>query len=1413
MNFSLSLRRLFFALSAALALAAGLRAATTPDPIFTAQELTQGYAEGSLLAFPHAAHRATADAAEAREGHRLIKKFARFNDLRVLAPAAGETTAEAITRLRATGRYEFVEPDYLIHADVTPNDSNFAAQWSLANTGASNGVVGADISALAAWDTLHDAPSVIVAVIDSGARLTHGDLAANLWRNPAPTIGDINGIRATGGRGTITNGDPTDDNGHGTHVSGIIGAVGNNGSAGAGVTGVAWKVQLMPLKFLTSTGTGATSDAVACIDYAIAHGASIINASYGESGGNLSLPQYLAIKSARDAGIIFVAAAGNDTANLDVSPHYPASYPLDNVLAVGATGRRDDLASYSNYGAAVELFAPGSEILSTAYTSDTASIVYSGTSMAAPHVSGALALLKARFPSDTPRQLINRLLRSVDPLPILAGRAQTRGRLNLARALTSTDNRPFNDDFADRALLSNDNITARASNVGASREANEPAPGGLTGGGGSLWWQWTSTTGGSVTIGTTADSNYDTVLAVYTGSTLATLTPVASNDNAPGGTGTNSRVTFNALPGVAYQIAVEGKNGATGLAVLEISTIPANDAFASPVDLTGLSATLTATNKGASREAGEPSILGNAGGTSLWYRWTAPVSGRFQIAVSSTDLDPIAAVYTGTSLSALTLVAANDDDRADHANTSSLVSFDAIAGTTYRFTVDVKSGSGLFTLTLNDTLWQAAATDSITPSPTVAPDGTIYAGSADKYLYAFNPDGTEKWRYATSGTLDSASAAVSADNIVYVGSNDGIVYALKSDGSLLWSKSIDSAATTAVAASNSIALAADGTLYLKATDGYVYALNPADGSRKWRAFINGADPSHYGSPSIGADATVYCGSSNNSLYALNPADGSKVWTFAPATADGGIYSPPAIDAAGNLYFTTLTGAIYSVTATGTQRWRYLSGGNCTSSPALSADGATLYYGGYDKNLYALATANGALRWTAPLGDEVRASSPAVDANGVIYIGCYDGKIYAINADGSLKRTWATGAFIRSSPAIAGTTLYVGSNDHKLYVMNLGVSAAGGPWPQYRANARRIGRTVVESLAITTQPNATTAVLGTSVSFAINAVGTGPLAYQWFKDNVVLTAVTSATYTIPAVTAAQAGLYTVRITGPHGTVTSTAALLTVNPAPTGLTGRLSNLSVLTTLSANQILAVGLTMSGGPKPVLLRAAGPGLSAFNIPGFMADPKLTLFNGSTPIATNDNWGTPSSNIADVAAANVALGAFPFASADSLDAALVAKNIDGGRTMQVSGPTAGTVIVEAYDAGAGNTPRLTNLSALNFVSASNPLIAGFTIAGTGTKTVLIRAIGPGLTALGVGGALADPKLELYNSAQVKIAENDTWSAALASTFTSVGAFALPANSKDAALVVTLAPGGYTVQVSGVAGTTGQAIVEVYELP
>lgn len=263
-----------------------------------------------------------------------------------------------------------------------------------------------------------------------------------------------------------------------------------------------------------------------------------------------------------------------------------------------------------------------------------------------------------------------------------------------------------------------------------------------------------------------------------------------------------------------------------------------------------------------------------------------------------------------------------------------------------------------------------------------------------------------------------------------------------------------------------------------------------------------------------------------------------------------------------------------------------------------------------------------------------------------------------------------------------------------------------------------------------------------------------------------------------------------------------------PPPTGTTARLANLSVRTTMAAGQTLIMGFTLQGGAKSVLLRAVGPGLAPFGVSGTMSDPRLALFKDTGQLDANDNWGGGSA--LSVAFSSVGAFALP---ATSLDAALL-RTMDGGHTAQVTGTGAGVVLVEAYDAGTGTSPRLVNVSARNRVGTGDDiLIAGFNIAGTGTKQLLVRAIGPTLAGFGVDAPLSDPKLEIYSDTGVKITENDNWAASLATTFSAVGAFPLTAGSRDAALLTTLTTGSYTVQVSGVGGGTGEGLIEIYELP
>lgn len=1123
-----SLVFLFLALTAV----AQAAPATPSEPIlFTAHELAQGYRETVVIAKPRA-DAVDVERAEAAEGLRVRQRFSRVGNVRVLELDGSEPPGEAIARLRATGRYEFVEPDYIVSTAVEPNEAPFQSGqlWGLRNTGVQNGVAGADIDVAPAWDIIREAPEVVVAIIDTGANLTHQDLAPNLWRNPSPTFNDIHGARFIGG---VQGGTPTDDNGHGTHIAGTIGAVGNNG---IGIAGIAWRVKIMVVKSFNSSGSGAMSDIVAGINYAIDHGAHIINGSYGLGGiTSFSDVQFEALTAARNAGIIFVAAAGNSAANLDVARAYPASHALDNLVSVGNSTRRDDIGHNSNYGAAVDLFAPGSEILSLAHSSATGTTSLSGTSMAAPHVTGALALLKARFPADTYRQLINRLLRGVDRVENFVGKSQTGGRLNLLNALNTANdangNRPFNDDFARRPRLNASNVALRAHNGGATGESGEPVHA-VSAGRNTIWWEWVAPIDSTVSVNTSG-SAYDTVLAVYTGGAVNALTPVAANDDADGGVVT-SRVAFTAVAGTSYQIAVEGKTGQAGLTLLNLGTTPSNDSFASAKVLTGISVHVTADNPNSSRESGEPSIQGWPGGLSLWYRWTAPRSGRFHISTTSADFDPLLGIYTGTNVAALTAVATD----LGTSDLGAMCVIEAVAGTSYAIVVDsrVATDFGRFTLTLSDALWQAEMNDSVTSAAAIGSDGTIYVGSTDRFLYALRPDGTRKWTFLTDGAIDVSSPALASDGTIYVAAGytgTGALYALNPDGTLRWRHNFSSM----VPAANSPAVGVDGTIYIKPSDGYLYAIDPL-GAEKWRYNVNGR--LSYASPTVAKDGTIYIGSEDRKLYALRP-DGTLRWTF---TADEEIYTAPALDAAGNLYFTVLTlGHLYSLTPDGALRWVYRNAAvGSSSSPAISADGETVYFGGYDSKLHAVKTATGERRWAYTLGGEVRASSPAVDANGVIYIGSYDYKLYAINFDGTLQRTWSVGNWIRSSPTIHGTTVYVGSNDHRFYAFDIGTGPAGGPWPQYRQNVRRLGRGLASPIVVQPPANAAASVGGT-VTLNSN-FGGDFTAIRWQHNGVDVPGKTGATLNLSDLESGDAGLYTAVATNGTDTVTTAPAIVGV-----------------------------------------------------------------------------------------------------------------------------------------------------------------------------------------------------------------------------------------------------------------------------
>lgn len=362
--------------------------------------------------------------------------------------APGETVENKLTAASMSPDVELAQPNYIYHALEKPDDPLFKLQWGLLDTGQNvmsmHGKRGADIKMPFAWDRATGSNDIVVAVIDSGIDYTHPDLADNVWTNPSPGndgyANDIHGINAITGSG-----DPFDDLGHGSHVSGIIGAVGDNA---LGICGINWHVSIMALKFLDSTGSGTTANAVTCINYAVNEKKAgvdvrVINASWGgPAGGSVDQILQAAIQTASDNGILFVAAAGNNGSDNDTEPMYPASFNnISGVISVAATSMNDKLAYFSDYGKnTVNVAAPGVNILSAWPASlsgnGTPYMVESGTSMAAPHVSGLAALTASVNKSLTAAQIKSLILDNADylKLPLITG-----GRINAARTIGAAE--------------------------------------------------------------------------------------------------------------------------------------------------------------------------------------------------------------------------------------------------------------------------------------------------------------------------------------------------------------------------------------------------------------------------------------------------------------------------------------------------------------------------------------------------------------------------------------------------------------------------------------------------------------------------------------------------------------------------------------------------------------------------------------------------------------------------------------------------------------------------------------------------------------------------------------------------------------------------------------------------------------
>ncbi|MFP4156160.1 MAG: DUF2341 domain-containing protein [Opitutales bacterium] len=579
----------------------------------------------------------------------------------VTPDGAPQAIAELVARPEVRRDLRTVETDGIVRAsDTIPNDPRYPELWGMPN-----------INAPAVWDdrtsaTRPDGEKIIIGVIDTGVNYNHPDLADNMWTNPNPgsygsgITGDVHGINAL-----AMSGDPMDDQGHGTHVAGTVAAVGNNNT---GVVGVAWDAEIMALKFLGADGSGTIGGAVTCLDYAIEHGAHLTNNSWG--GGPFTQSFYDLLEVARDQGQLFVAAAGNSANNNSENPSYPASYEVNNIVAVAATTSSDNLASFSSYGPDnVLLGAPGLDVLS-AYFEDPWYRTFSGTSMASPHVAGAAALLMAEFEDESYEVIKARLAESARQLPALQGRTITEGTLDLEQAFQVAEDGNLNV-----------RVTVRSADDGSVVFEGEDAVISLT------VTDLVPVSGATITA--TADP---------AGPDGESITFV-ENVDAPGSYSADYTLpTFaegeTREMDVSLAIDAAGKNAFTDTLSVEIQTRPANRFFADALELDATDPGTTVINNTFAET--EPDEVGRIDfaryARSLWYKWTPDTVGSVEINTigSERDGEPMEtalAVYTSDvdnpTLADLDKVAENAYIEL-FVNMASRVTFDILEpGTTY----------------------------------------------------------------------------------------------------------------------------------------------------------------------------------------------------------------------------------------------------------------------------------------------------------------------------------------------------------------------------------------------------------------------------------------------------------------------------------------------------------------------------------------------------------------------------------------------------------------------------------------------------------------------------------------------------------------------------------------------------------
>ena len=711
-------------------------------------------------------------------------KTAAGTDPKVLA----DNLAARIAVLRDSGLFSYVGPDYLVKPLITePADARFrdGTLWGLRNTGQNGGVAGADViadpdgSSTNAWDITTGSKDVIVAVVDTGVRYTHQDLARQMWVNTKEVPGngvdddgngyvdDVYGINALAGSG-----DPWDDQGHGTHVAGTIGAAANDGYPHVGV---AWNVRLMACKFLGAFG-GFNSDAIESINYAVANGARVINASYG--GGAFDEVERDAIFAASTNGVLFVAAAGNESTENDLIPAFPASYDVENIISVAALDRKDKLAWFSNFGrTTVHLGAPGTEIFSSWNGSDSDYNTIEGTSMASPHVAGVAALILGANPGASMVEMRERILRTTVPVEDLANRTLTGGRVNAYRALMAKSDTLMEMLFSPRtnsAVLISTNFTIQLTLSDLFPITNATVTGEVLGSSnitGSTNLLIPFLNDGVLPDVRTNDNVYTAVVDVtpfmdppLSGILTLQVVGLATNDFP--------------VPGSVSR--------GTNTVVYYLVDRPPNDSFAGADKVLPEGAfgdgIILATNTYATLETGEPVHAGvSKVSSSLWWNWSPASDSRALVDTAGSSFDTVLAVYTGDRLDRLTKVAS----AAGGVQRRVSLQFDAKRGGTYRIAVAGTDTNQIGNIRLR--IQPDGRPDRIAPVAAISSplNGTTYAVSRiDVSGTAYDPEpdasGVKQVFVSVNGAIGSATRGTTnwtATAVLLPGANTLEVYA------------------------------------------------------------------------------------------------------------------------------------------------------------------------------------------------------------------------------------------------------------------------------------------------------------------------------------------------------------------------------------------------------------------------------------------------------------------------------------------------------------------------------------------------------------------------------------------------------------------------------------------------------------